>query len=124
MNSVKLGDRSLPLPRSRVMRLALGTALVLGGLIGFLPVLGFWMIPLGLVVLSIDLAIVRRWRRKGVVRHTPWLRERFPRAAGMFGLGNGNGNANGNGARKQGETGEGGEASGEGGTPSGAPRQP
>ncbi len=118
MDNVKLGDRSIPLPRSRGLRLALGTALVLGGLIGFLPILGFWMIPLGLIVLSIDLAIVRRWRRKGVVRHAPWLRERFPRAAGMFGLGNGNGN----GARGQGQPGTD-QSEGEGGAP-GAPRRP
>jgi hypothetical protein len=32
--------------------------------VGFLPVLGFWMIPLGLLVLSVDLPIVRRWRRQ------------------------------------------------------------
>jgi len=27
-------------------------------------VVGFWMIPLGLLVLSIDLPVVRRWRRQ------------------------------------------------------------
>jgi hypothetical protein len=27
-------------------------------------VVGFWMIPLGLLVLSVDIPIVRRWRRK------------------------------------------------------------
>jgi hypothetical protein len=99
MSRIKLGDRTLPLPRSPWLRLVLGTALVLGGLIGFLPILGFWMIPLGLLVLSIDLAIVRRWRRQGVVRHAPWLREKWPRAADLFGLGNGNGNREGNGGK-------------------------
>ena len=39
-----------------------------GGTLGFLPVLGFWMIPLGLLVLSQDLPVVRRWRRNFVVR--------------------------------------------------------
>lgn len=101
MSNVKLGERSIPLPRSRWLRLVLGTVLVLGGLVGFLPILGFWMIPLGLLVLSIDVAIVRRWRRKGVVQHTPWLREKWPRAADLFGLGNGNGN----GARATGSAG-------------------
>ena len=47
--------------------------LVLGGLLGFLPVLGFWMIPLGLLVLSIDIPIVRRWRRQLAVW---WHRDR------------------------------------------------
>jgi hypothetical protein len=42
----------------------LGILLVAFGLLGFLPVLGFWMIPVGLLVLSVDLPVVRRWRRK------------------------------------------------------------
>jgi len=41
--------------------------LVIGGILGFLPILGFWMIPLGLLVLSIDLPMVRRWRRNMTV---------------------------------------------------------
>ena len=52
------------MPRSRIVRLAIGIGLIVGGTLGFLPVLGFWMIPLGLLVLSIDLAIVRRARRR------------------------------------------------------------
>ena len=35
-----------------------------GGLLGFLPILGFWMVPLGLYVLSRDSARVRRARRR------------------------------------------------------------
>jgi SSS family solute:Na+ symporter len=38
--------------------------LVGGGLLGFLPILGFWMIPLGFLVLSIDVPALRRWRRQ------------------------------------------------------------
>jgi hypothetical protein len=52
------------LPRSRPIRIGLGILLVAFGLLGFLPVLGFWMIPVGLLVLSVDLPVVRRWRRK------------------------------------------------------------
>lgn len=52
------------LPKSKPMRIGLGTMLVGGGLLGFLPVLGFWMIPLGFLVLSVDLPAVRRWRRQ------------------------------------------------------------
>lgn len=52
------------LPASRPLRIALGILLIILGLLGFLPVLGFWMIPLGLLVLSVDLPIVRRWRRQ------------------------------------------------------------
>jgi hypothetical protein len=47
------------------------------GSFGFLPILGFWMIPLGLMVLSIDLPRVRRARRRAVVW---WARRRDARA--------------------------------------------
>ncbi len=52
------------MPRSRVGRIVTGSALVVGGTLGFLPILGFWMVPLGLIVLSHDLPAVRRGRRR------------------------------------------------------------
>ena len=52
------------LPKSKPLRLGVGILLIVGGVLGFLPVLGFWMIPLGLLVLSVDLPTVRRWRRQ------------------------------------------------------------
>ena len=61
---VRLFNREFHLPQSKPVRIGLGILLVGGGLVGFLPVLGFWMIPLGLLVLSADLPIVRRWRRQ------------------------------------------------------------
>jgi hypothetical protein len=45
----------------------LGVVLILFGCVGFLPVLGFWMVPLGLVILSVDMPAVRRWRRRAEV---------------------------------------------------------
>ena len=54
----------MPIPSSKPVRIVLGVALCIGGLLGFLPILGFWMFPLGLLVLSIDLAPVRRFRRR------------------------------------------------------------
>ena len=65
---VRIGSRHFQLPQHPRTRIALGTGLVVGGTLGFLPVLGFWMIPLGLLVLSQDLPAVRRWRRNFVVR--------------------------------------------------------
>jgi len=41
-------------PRYRWLRIPLGLALVIAGLFGFLPVLGFWMAPLGLSLLALD----------------------------------------------------------------------
>ena len=61
---LNIGRFSVPIPSSRPLRIALGIGLCLGGLLGFLPILGFWMVPLGLLVLSIDLAPVRRLRRR------------------------------------------------------------
>ena len=65
---VQIGSRHFRLPQRASVRIALGTGLVVGGTLGFLPVLGFWMIPLGLLVLSQDLPAVRRWRRSFVVK--------------------------------------------------------
>ena len=36
-------------------RLVLGLVLVCGGIFGFPPVLGFWMIPLGIAVAALDI---------------------------------------------------------------------
>ncbi|MDJ0513287.1 MAG: hypothetical protein QNJ62_07570 [Methyloceanibacter sp.] len=59
-------------PRSKPVRIGLATVLIGGGLLGFLPILGFWMIPLGFLVLSIDLPILRRWWRG----FAPWWHRR------------------------------------------------
>jgi len=48
----------------RALRIAIGILLVIGGAFGFLPILGFWMIPLGLAVIFIDSPVVKRtWSR-------------------------------------------------------------
>lgn len=70
-----LGSMHVPLPKSRLARMSVGTALIGGGCLGFLPILGFWMIPLGFVILSQDSATVRRWRRRMSVW---WGRKREP----------------------------------------------
>jgi hypothetical protein len=49
---------------SRWPRITAGVLLVSGGLLGWLPVLGFWMLPLGVVLLSVDFHPIRRRRRK------------------------------------------------------------
>ena len=59
--------REIALPRSRLLRTALGVGLMILGTLGFLPVLGFWMIPLGALILSYDFASIRRLRRRLVV---------------------------------------------------------
>ncbi|MEX1036765.1 MAG: PGPGW domain-containing protein [Sneathiella sp.] len=51
-------------PKTKLGRLILGWTLIIGGILGFLPILGFWMIPLGLIILSADFPLIRHWRRK------------------------------------------------------------
>lgn len=41
------------------VRAPLALALMAGGVVGFLPVLGFWMIPLGLALLALDVPFLR-----------------------------------------------------------------
>jgi len=67
-STIKVLNRSVPMPNSRRGRIALGVALVAGGILGFLPVVGFWMLPLGFLVLAHDIPRVRRWRRKAMLR--------------------------------------------------------
>jgi hypothetical protein len=90
-SSVRLGKYRLPLPRSRILRIAIGTVLTLCGFFGFLPILGFWMIPAGLLILSVDVPRVRRWRRRFAV----WFSRRHPEWAARLGV-----SQNGNGGRK------------------------
>ncbi|MDF1609868.1 hypothetical protein PZ897_16915 [Hoeflea sp. YIM 152468] len=68
LGEIRLGSRRFRMPQSAPVRIALGSGLVVGGILGFLPILGFWMFPLGLLVLSQDVPVVRRWRRIFVVR--------------------------------------------------------
>lgn len=43
------------------VRLLAGLALMTGGVLGFLPVVGFWMFPLGLAVAALDVVPIWRW---------------------------------------------------------------
>lgn len=45
------------------VRLVLGLLLMLGGVLGFLPVVGFWMFPLGVAVAALDVVPLWRWIR-------------------------------------------------------------
>lgn len=54
-------------------RLPLGLLLIAGGILGFLPILGFWMIPLGVAIAALDVGplwrcATRRGREKDTKR--------------------------------------------------------
>jgi hypothetical protein len=46
-------------PAAAPYRIPVGVALTVGGVFGFLPILGFWMAPLGLAVLAQDVPVMR-----------------------------------------------------------------
>lgn len=56
-------------PKWKWLRPPIGVLLVILGVFGFLPVLGFWMIPLGLGVLAVDFP----WAQRAL----DWLMEKW-----------------------------------------------
>lgn len=70
------GLRWLRHPASRWVRLPSGVALAVGGVFSFLPVLGVWMLPLGLMLVASDVPFLRR----PMARFTMWAIDRVDAA--------------------------------------------
>ena len=51
---VALGMRGLRHPKARYIRIPVAVLSIVGGVFSFLPVLGLWMLPLGLLLLAHD----------------------------------------------------------------------
>lgn len=68
--------RSLVAPGRMWLRLPLALVFILGGFLGFLPVLGFWMLPLGLILLAVDVPRLRPAVGGLLVRGRAWWRQR------------------------------------------------
>jgi len=72
-------------PEARLIRIPLGLLLILGGIFSFLPVLGIWMLPLGLLLLALDLVFLQGPVNSAIVRGTrkwsTWSRARRDRKA-------------------------------------------
>jgi hypothetical protein len=47
-------------PHMHLVRIPVAILLILGGIFSFLPILGLWMLPLGLMVLAVDIPALRR----------------------------------------------------------------
>ena len=45
---------------SRLVRIPAGIGLIAGGIFSFLPLLGAWMLPLGLLLLAADFPVLQR----------------------------------------------------------------
>jgi len=78
VNKVSFGRHTMKLPGNRWLRIGLGIVLILAGFVGFLPILGFWMIPLGLAVLAVDVPFVERRWTAFQPRLENWLARKFP----------------------------------------------
>lgn len=53
-------------------RIPIALLLIAGGVFGFLPILGFWMIPLGLILLALDLPFLQRPLARLIDRLERW----------------------------------------------------
>ncbi len=60
-------------PSALLLRLPLAVLFIIGGIFSFLPVLGIWMLPLGILLIAVDVPPVRRW----VVKSWPWVESRW-----------------------------------------------
>lgn len=60
-------------PGSRWVRLPLGILCILASFLWFLPVLGIWMLPIGLLLVAQDVPFLRR----PVARMMLWIEERW-----------------------------------------------
>ena len=70
-------------PSSRLVRLPLAALLIIGGIFSFLPILGLWMLPLGLLLFAQDVPILqpplirllawieRKWLERERAKNTP-----------------------------------------------------
>lgn len=66
--------RWLRQPKAFAIRISAGVLLVCFGVLGFLPILGFWMLPLGLMLLAEDVPPLRSLRS----RILNWIERRYP----------------------------------------------
>ena|SRR5215470_10693444 len=72
--------RALRQPSGRWLRIPAGLLLIAGGILSFLPILGVWMLPLGLALLADDVQPLRSLRSRMLDwverRHPQWLESR------------------------------------------------
>lgn len=67
-------SRWLRQPTSRMVRVPAAVLLTLGGVFSFLPVLGIWMLPLGLMLVAVDVPALR----PPLARMLHWLERKWP----------------------------------------------
>jgi hypothetical protein len=60
-------------PSSKLVRIPLALLLVLGGIFSILPILGLWMLPLGLILIAQDIPLLE----KPVAQFLGWLERKW-----------------------------------------------
>lgn len=55
-------------PGWALLRVPVGTLFILGGLLAILPIFGLWMIPVGLLLLAVDVPMLRRPVSGAIIR--------------------------------------------------------
>ena len=60
-------------PSSRLVRIPLAILLIAGGIFSFLPVLGLWMLPLGLLLFAQDIPMLQ----KPLARMLGWIEHKW-----------------------------------------------
>jgi membrane-bound ClpP family serine protease len=63
-------------PYAQLVRIPIGILFVLGGIFSFLPLLGIWMLPLGLLLLAVDIPLLRGPVANILIRARRWLENR------------------------------------------------
>lgn len=69
-------SRALREPQAKFVRIPAAGLLILGGVFSFLPVFGLWMLPLGLLLLAVDMPSLR----PPLARVLRWIERRWPAA--------------------------------------------
>ena len=60
-------------PSSRPARIPLATLLIIGGIFSFLPILGLWMLPLGLLLFAQDVPMLQ----PPLIRLLAWVERKW-----------------------------------------------
>ena len=60
-------------PSSRYLRIPVARLLIIGGIFSFLPVLGLWMLPLGLLLFAQDVPLLQ----KPMARMLGWVERKW-----------------------------------------------
>ena len=66
-------------PSRRWIRIPAGVLLLAGGVLSILPILGLWMLPLGIVILAEDIAPLRTFTDQVL----DWMERRKPHWLGL-----------------------------------------